>query len=361
MTNIYLVRHAEAEGNVYRRIQGQYNSNITELGQKQKEAVARRFAHMDIAGVVCSDLFRAKCTAQAIARSHQLKVIERITLREINMGCWENKPWGNLNRQYPEEMKNFIYNIENFSVTGSENVCDVQKRIKKEIIAIGEEFEGKNVVVVCHGTAINAFLADLLGVTCANIKSKFGSGDNTSVSLLQYEEGKLNLVFCHDATHLSADISTYERQKKWRNTTSQMDGTYFTELVTEDLRRFSDYDEKKVASIIKDSINKTKVMIDKNYVGMIFLREGSESNTGRIGYCWIEPQYRRQRIGVQLIGHAVSFFRDSGKCRIEIVIEDKEQDSIVFFQKSGFKITDCAKASTRMDFNIRQDVWERES
>ena len=35
MTNIYLIRHAEAEGNLYRRIQGQYNSKITPLGEKQ--------------------------------------------------------------------------------------------------------------------------------------------------------------------------------------------------------------------------------------------------------------------------------------------------------------------------------------
>ena len=32
MTTLYLIRHAEAEGNLYRRIHGQYDSLITTMG-----------------------------------------------------------------------------------------------------------------------------------------------------------------------------------------------------------------------------------------------------------------------------------------------------------------------------------------
>ena len=35
MTKLYLIRHAEAEGNLYRIAQGQYNSILTDLGQQQ--------------------------------------------------------------------------------------------------------------------------------------------------------------------------------------------------------------------------------------------------------------------------------------------------------------------------------------
>ena len=37
MTTIYLIRHAEAEGNIYRRIHGQYDGRITPRGYKQIE------------------------------------------------------------------------------------------------------------------------------------------------------------------------------------------------------------------------------------------------------------------------------------------------------------------------------------
>ena len=39
MTTIYLVRHAEAEGNLYRRIHGRYNALITENGYLQIAAL----------------------------------------------------------------------------------------------------------------------------------------------------------------------------------------------------------------------------------------------------------------------------------------------------------------------------------
>ena len=39
MTTVYFVRHAEAEGNTYRRMHGQYNSLITENGVRQIEAL----------------------------------------------------------------------------------------------------------------------------------------------------------------------------------------------------------------------------------------------------------------------------------------------------------------------------------
>ena len=42
MTTLYLIRHAEAEGNAYRRIDGWYNSLITPNGLLQIEALRRR-------------------------------------------------------------------------------------------------------------------------------------------------------------------------------------------------------------------------------------------------------------------------------------------------------------------------------
>ena len=43
MTTIYLIRHAEAEGNVFRRIHGQYDSCVTPNGRRQIAALAQRF------------------------------------------------------------------------------------------------------------------------------------------------------------------------------------------------------------------------------------------------------------------------------------------------------------------------------
>lgn len=54
MTRIYIVRHAEAEGNLYRRIHGQYDSLVTPLGRRQIAALAQRFREIPVDAVYSS-------------------------------------------------------------------------------------------------------------------------------------------------------------------------------------------------------------------------------------------------------------------------------------------------------------------
>ena len=64
-TTVYIIRHAEAEGNVYRRCHGQYNALLTTRAYKQLPYLAKRFENVPLAAVYSSDLFRARVTAQA--------------------------------------------------------------------------------------------------------------------------------------------------------------------------------------------------------------------------------------------------------------------------------------------------------
>ena len=63
MTKLYLIRHAEAEGNLFRRAQGHWNGKITARGKKQIDALAERFKDVKIDAVYSSDLDRAVETA----------------------------------------------------------------------------------------------------------------------------------------------------------------------------------------------------------------------------------------------------------------------------------------------------------
>lgn len=69
MTTIYLIRHAEAEGNLYRRAHGWYNSIITDRGYHQIAALAKRFADTKFDAVYSSDRFRTMITALAIYKN----------------------------------------------------------------------------------------------------------------------------------------------------------------------------------------------------------------------------------------------------------------------------------------------------
>ena len=52
MTTVYLIRHAEAEGNVYRRCHGQYDSLLTPRAYEQLPCLAKRFEGVPLDAVV---------------------------------------------------------------------------------------------------------------------------------------------------------------------------------------------------------------------------------------------------------------------------------------------------------------------
>ena len=93
MTTVYLIRHAEAEGNLYRRAQGHYNSTITDRGYRQIAALAKRFADIPIDAVYSSDLARTCTTALAVTCPKKLPLHTSEQLREVGMGVWEDRTW----------------------------------------------------------------------------------------------------------------------------------------------------------------------------------------------------------------------------------------------------------------------------
>ena len=91
MTTIYLVRHAEAEGNLYRRIHGRYNALITENGYLQIAALEKRFENIHIDAVYSSDLFRTMTTAGAVYKPKGLQLHTDPRLQEI-MAKYPGRP-----------------------------------------------------------------------------------------------------------------------------------------------------------------------------------------------------------------------------------------------------------------------------
>ena len=94
MTTVYLIRHAEAEGNLYRRIHGWYDALITDNGFRQIAALEERFRDIHVDAVYSSDLYRTMTTARAVYLPKGLELRTDPQLREIHMWDWEDKTWG---------------------------------------------------------------------------------------------------------------------------------------------------------------------------------------------------------------------------------------------------------------------------
>ncbi|MGN1001956.1 MAG: GNAT family N-acetyltransferase [Oscillospiraceae bacterium] len=360
MTRVYLIRHGEAEGNVYRRAQGHYNSRITTKGYRQIDALAERFRDVPIDALYASDLHRTQETAKAITKYHDLEMHLEPRLREICMGCWEDRPWGDLTYEYPEAMLAFNDDPDSWQAEGAETFPHLKARMRGVVLEIAHRHQGQTVACVSHGMAIRALLSDILGVPSAEIY-RVPHGDNTAVALLEIEGEDIRVVFYNDNSHLNDELSTFSRQSWWkkpgkidRNNVrfvrldpSAEPETYMDyyaktwKAVHGDLRGFQPrvYLECAKQHVKDDPDALVTILCGTEPVGITELdtRRGEAEGYGWICLCYVEEKYRRSLLGVQLLGHAVSHFRSLGRRSLRLSVFQGNTGAIAFYEEAGFR------------------------
>ena len=89
MTTLLLARHGETDWNRARRWQGHADRPLTARGRTQAADLAARLAHIALEAVYSSDLQRARETAEPVATTHGLELVQLPELREVNVGSWQ--------------------------------------------------------------------------------------------------------------------------------------------------------------------------------------------------------------------------------------------------------------------------------
>lgn len=224
MTKIYLVRHAEAMGNVEEFFQGQTDCELSEKGKKQLELLAERFRDIPIEAIYSSPLKRTIDTAEAINKYHNLTIIRDDGLIEINGGVWEGKPWADLPKLYPVEHDLWQNKMQDFYVADGERMTEVFERVKNAVDKIAAENDGRTIAVVSHGCALRNFLCYAMGKPISALKD-VGWSDNTAVSLVEYENGVPKIIFKNSNDHLTGELSTLSKSK-WSSLENVEYGTF---------------------------------------------------------------------------------------------------------------------------------------
>ena len=363
-TRLYLVRHAEAEGNLYRRIHGWYDALITDNGYRQIAALEGRFADIHIDAVYSSDLFRTKTTASAVWRPKKLPLTTMKGLREIGMGVWEDKPWGETARVDGERLLRFNATDPDWSVEGCETFQDLRQRMERSLRGIAARHPGETVAVFSHGTAIRSALAVFHGMTVAE-SAVLGHSDNTAVSLLEFDGYTVRVVFEDDNSHLPEEISTLARQNWWKDQGRSLDQTnlwfrpldvlggeadFYLEARREawqsvhhttehfDGRGFL---EQARRSAEKDPGSVMCAMLKEERVGLLQMdfEQDAEKGVGCIPFYYMVPGARRKGLGVQLLGQAVSAYRPMGRDYLRLCCAPDNDVAQRFYQRYGFRKT----------------------
>ncbi|WP_237669638.1 histidine phosphatase family protein, partial [Rhodococcus sp. BS-15] len=86
---LILLRHGQTEYNATDRMQGQLDTDLSELGRSQAKTAAAELATREPIKIVSSDLRRALDTANALGDAAGVAVSVDERLRETHLGQWQ--------------------------------------------------------------------------------------------------------------------------------------------------------------------------------------------------------------------------------------------------------------------------------
>jgi broad specificity phosphatase PhoE len=161
---LYLVRHGETDWNAAGRWQGHTDIPLNARGRAQARVAAEALRHTALAGLVSSDLSRARETAQIIATTLQTEVVSiDPDLRERAFGPFEGLTGDECLRLHPEAWR--AWRKEQVAPSGVEDRPTLATRVARGLRRVAEEVarDDAAAVVVTHGGALRSAVAEALG------------------------------------------------------------------------------------------------------------------------------------------------------------------------------------------------------
>lgn len=206
MTEIYVIRHCEAEGNNKRVFQGLTDCDITELGKKQLELLKNRFKDIRLDKIYTSPLIRARKTAEAINEGRGAEIVTLPDLVELNGGILENKPFMPTIKSIPGLAEIWNDRPEDFAPEGGEPMREAYERIWNAVTFIAKENPGKTVALTAHGGVIRCLNCRLIYGDIHRLKDTPWS-ENTSVALVTVDDAlNAELKYMNDHSHIPDEL-----------------------------------------------------------------------------------------------------------------------------------------------------------
>jgi probable phosphoglycerate mutase len=160
LTTFALIRHGQTDWNAQRRLQGSTDIPLNDVGRGQARDAVAVLSGYEWDAVISSPLSRAAETADLIAAGLGLKVARRMPeLTERGFGPAEGLQAG------PELEALRIPN----GFRGAESEDEAAHRGLTALEALADEFRGRRVLVVAHGTLLRVSLGRAIGRTLQRI------------------------------------------------------------------------------------------------------------------------------------------------------------------------------------------------
>jgi probable phosphomutase (TIGR03848 family) len=193
MPTLLLIRHGENDyvktGKMAGRIPGVH---LNERGKKQAQALGEALKDVPIKALYSSPLERAMETANPIAESHKLKIIQEPDLMDTLIGKWQGRSWKLL--RLTKAWKIVQNAPSRFRFPEGESFPECQMRIVNVLERVIQKHNKPQdvIVVVFHADPIKLAVAHFLGMPLDHFQRL--SCDTGSLTPLHVGEASANLI-----------------------------------------------------------------------------------------------------------------------------------------------------------------------
>lgn len=191
---LVLLRHGQTDYNAGNRMQGQLDTDLSDLGRDQAAAAAEVLAKRQPLLIVSSDLRRALDTATTLGERSGLPVLIDPRLRETHLGDWQGLTHLEVDAMAPGARLAWRDDAR-WAPHGGESRIDVADRsvpLVTELVADQAEWgvdgPDRPLVLVAHGGLIAALTAALLNLPVDNWPVLGGMGNASWVQLSGHSE-----------------------------------------------------------------------------------------------------------------------------------------------------------------------------
>ncbi len=199
---LLLVRHAETAWNRERRYQGRTDTPLSDAGRAQAERAARALGSSGLAAVYSSPLQRARETAEAIARPHNLAVRVEAAFGEIHFGRWEGLTLEEARALDPAFYDKWLDAPDSVVPPGGEPVGELRARAVAGLEALRREHAEATVCLVTHSMVARILIIEALGLPLERMWSVAISA--TGISELEFRPDWVTLHRMNTRMHLES-------------------------------------------------------------------------------------------------------------------------------------------------------------
>jgi phosphoserine phosphatase len=163
MTKIILTRHGHVEGITPKRFRGRAELLLTELGQRQADALAARIAaQWKPAAIYTSALQRCVVTGARIGEACSVASTTLDGLMDLDYGQWQMRLQDEVKTEAPELFRLWHMAPHLVRFPGGESLQDLVARAADALRLVLQRHPGRTVVLVGHDSVNRALLLQLL-------------------------------------------------------------------------------------------------------------------------------------------------------------------------------------------------------